>query len=305
MGIRYIGIGYRVVRDSLRKNLSCIAWLHGCMAAGNHAIMQSYFLYFQRILRITFGFVCLKSNIIKIRLHPYTIIALYLLLFSFAGETYAQSTRSLVNNGVEFYNEKKFSDAEVNFKKGAENNPESFEAKFNLGDAYYKQQRYDEAMKSYQSAFVDAKSDLEKSKIYYNIGNSLLKSQKLKESIGAYKEALKLNPDDQETKYNLSYALNMMKNKNQDKQQNQDKDQNKDQQDKDKDKQDQNQQNQNQQQKDQQKQEQQQQSQEQKEQELTKKEAEKILNALKENEKDLQKQLRKIKGQRIKTEKDW
>ena len=219
----------------------------------------------------------------------------------FQVQTNAQSTRELVNDGVELYNEQKFADAEVNFKKGAEKNPQNFEAKFNLGDAYYKQQRYDEAMKSFQSAFVDAKDDLEKAKLYYNIGNSLIKSQKIKESIGAYKESLKLNPTDQQAKYNLSYALNMLKNPNQEKQQNQDKDQNKDQQDQNKDQQDQNQQKQDQQKQDQQ----QQQSQEQKEQELTKKEAEKILNALKENEKDLQKQLRKIKGQRVKTEKDW
>jgi len=230
---------------------------------------------------------------------------------------FSQSTRSLVNSGVDLYKDRKFADAEVNFKKGVENSPENFEAKFNLGDAYYKQQRYDEAMKSYQSAFVDAKNDIDKSKIYYNVGNSLLKSQKLKESIGAYKEALKLNPDDEQAKYNLSYALNQLKNPNQDQQQNKNQDQDKKDQDKqnqdqdkqnqDQDKQNQDQQNQDQQQQDKQKQDQkqQQQSQDQKEQELTKQEAEKILNALKENEKDLQKQLRKVKGQPIKTEKDW
>ena len=233
---------------------------------------------------------------------------LIIIIVSFVSNVFGQSTRELVNSGVDLYNEQKFADAEVNFKKGVEESPESFEAKFNLGDAYYKQQRYDEAMKSYQSAFVDAKSDLDKSKIYYNVGNSLLKSQKLKESIGAYKEALKLNPNDEQAKYNLSYALNQMKNPNQDQQQNQD--QNKDNKDQDKQNQDQqnkDQQNQDQQKQDQQKQDQQQQqqSQEQKEQELTKQEAEKILNALKENEKDLQKQLRKVKGQPIKTEKDW
>jgi len=228
---------------------------------------------------------------------------LILLLFVFVSfQSYSQSTRGLINDGVDLYKEKKFADAEVNFKKGAEKTPESFEAKFNLGDALYKQQRYDEAIKSFQSAFVNVRSDEERAKLYHNVGNSLLKSQKIKESIGAYKEALKLNPNDQETKYNLSYALNMQNNPDQNQQQ---KDQNKDQ---NKDQQDQKQQNQDQQQQDQQKQDQQkqeQQSQQQKEQELTKQEAEKILNALKENEKDLQKQLRKIKGQRVKTEKDW
>jgi len=209
--------------------------------------------------------------------------------------SFSQSTRGLVNDGVELYNEKKFSDAEVNFKKGSDNDPENFEAKFNLGDAYYKQQRYDEALKSFQTALAGARNDNERGKIYHNIGNSFLKSQKIKESIGAYKEALKLNPNDQETKYNLSYALNMLKNQDQN-QQNKN-DQNKDEQNKEQtDSDGQDQQNQNQQQ---------QQQQKQKEQEMSKKEAERILNALKDNEKDLQKQLRKIRGQRVKTEKDW
>jgi Ca-activated chloride channel family protein len=249
------------------------------------------------------------------RKRGFNISVFVFIIFLGANFAFAQSTRSLVNDGVKLYNDQKFADAEVNFKKGSEKTPNSFEAKFNLGDAYYKQQRYDEAMKSYQSAMVDAKNDLDKSKIYYNVGNSLLKSQKIKESIGAYKEALKLNPDDQQAKYNLSYALNQLKNQNQNQNQDKNKDQNKDNKDQNKDQQNQDKQNQDQQNKDQQQDQQkqdqqkqdqqQQQSQEQKEQELTKKEAEKILNALKENEKDLQKQLRKVKGQRVKTEKDW
>ncbi|MCU0332007.1 MAG: tetratricopeptide repeat protein [Ignavibacteriaceae bacterium] len=229
-----------------------------------------------------------------------------LLIIMISASSLAQSTRGLINDGVDLYKEQKFADAEVNFKKGTEKSPESFEAKFNLGDAYYKQERYEEAIQTFQSAFVNARSDEEKAKIFHNIGNSLLKSKKIKESISAYKEALKLNPKDQETKYNLSYALNMLNNPDQNQQQNdqnkdQNQDQNKEQQPQDQQKQDQQQQNKDQQQQEQQ----QQQSQEQKEQELTKQEAEKILEALKNNEKDLQKQLRKIKGQRVKTEKDW
>ena len=236
-----------------------------------------------------------------------TVLFITLFLFVLIPvQTFAQSTRGLINNGVDLYNEKKFSDAEVNFKKGAEKNPESFEAKFNLGDSYYKQERYDEAIKSFQSALANAKTDEERAKIYHNVGNSLLKSQKIKESIGAYKESLKLNPNDQETKYNLSYALNMLNNQNQDQQQqdqnnDENKDQNKDQQQQNQDQQ-QNQQKQDQQQKDQQ---QQPQDQKQQEQKISKQEAERILDALKDNEKDLQKQLRKVRGQRVKTEKDW
>ena len=240
-------------------------------------------------------------NCVNKALKTCALIPVYLSIVIIGSQTFAQSTRGLVNEGVELYNENKFSDAEVNFKKGAELDPNSFESLFNLGDAYYKQQRYDEALKLFQSALSKSETEDQKAKIYHNVGNSLLKSQKIKESIGAYKEALKLNPNDQETKYNLSYALNMLNNQDQNQQQNDRNEQNKD------EKEDQQNQQQNQQEEQQQnnQQQQQQQNQQKQEQEITKQEAERILEALKENEKNLQKQLRKIRGQRVKTEKDW
>ena len=238
-----------------------------------------------------------------------------LLLAVGSQESFSQSLRGLVNEGVENYDKGNFSDAEVNFKKGVEKVPESFIAKFNLGDAYFKQERFDEAIKSYNSSLAFAKDDLQKARVHYNIGNSLLKAQKIEESIEEYKKSLKLNPDDQEAKYNLSYALELLKNKDDQQQQKNDKDQNKDKnedqnkdqnQNKDQDKKDEQKDQQNQQ--DKQKQDQQdkkQQQQQQQPQKISKEEAERILEALKDNEKDLQKELRKIKGKRVKTDKDW
>lgn len=236
-----------------------------------------------------------------------------LIIFSGKTDTFAQTLRGFVNDGVEKYNEENYSDAEVNFKKGTEKSADNFEAKYNLGDALFKQKRYDEALNSYQNSLALARNDLEKAKVHYNIGNSLLKSQKIKESIEAYKQSLKLNPDDQETKYNLSYALEMLKSKNDQKQnQDQNKDQNKDKNKDKKENQDQQKQDQqkNQQQQDQKKQDQQSKQdntkqQQQQPQKISKEEAERILGALKDNEKDLQKELRKIKGKRVKTDKDW
>lgn len=230
------------------------------------------------------------------------------------GGLQAQSLRSLNNDGVNKYNEKKFADAEINFKKGLDKVPDNFISNFNLGDAYYQQKRYDEALKSYQTALAEAKTGNEKAKVYHNIGNSLLKSNQIKESIEAYKNALKINPNDDETKYNLSYALSMLKN-----QQNQQK-QNQNQQNKEQDKKDKQNQNQDQQQKNQDQQNKQNQQnkpqqnqtaqqdatkQKQQQNKISKEEAERILQALRNNEKDLQKQLRKQKGAPIKTDKDW
>jgi len=213
----------------------------------------------------------------------------------------AQSHRSLINDGVDLYKKGKFADAEVNFKKGLEKKPDLFQGHFNLGDAYYKQGRYDEAIQSYKNALSFTEDKLNKAKVFHNIGNALLKSQKYQESIEAYKNALKLNPDDLETKYNLSYALNMLKQKQNQNQKNQDKNQNKQNDDKKNNQDKNNQDKQNQQDKDQNKQNQ---SQQQKNQ-ITKEDAQRILEALKNNEQDLQKKLRKIKGKAVVVDKDW
>lgn len=244
---------------------------------------------------------------------------LIVILLLINGVFSAQSVRSLNNTGVDKYDEDSFSDAEVNFKKAIEENAETFEAHYNLGSSLYKQERYDEAIKSYQSALAVAETDAQKSQIFYNQGNALLKGQKIQESIEAYKEALKINPGDLEAKYNLSYALEMLKNQQNQQQQNQnnqdqnqdqnnDQQQNQDQQNKDQNKDQQNQNKQNQQNQDQKKQDQQNQQQQQQQQnkdQISKEEAQRILQALKNNEADLQKELRKKKGKATKSAKDW
>jgi Ca-activated chloride channel homolog len=227
----------------------------------------------------------------------------------------AQNLRSLVNEGVDLYKEGNFADSEINFKKSLEKSPENFEANFNLGDAYYKQEKYDEAMESYQSALALSKNDNDKAKVYHNIGNSLLKSDKIKESIEAYKNSLKLNPNDAETKYNLSYALSLLNNpenqkQDQNKDQQNDKDDKKDNEQQDKNQDQQNDQNKNDQQQDQNKPDQNQESQQDNlkqpdPNQISKAEAERILEALKNNEKELQNKLRKKTGVPIKTDKDW
>lgn len=238
----------------------------------------------------------------------------FIILFSFVFNLLAQSNRSIINDGVDKYEEKKFSDAEIDFRKVVENSPKSFEANFNLGNSYYKQEKYEDAIKAYQNAIENARDNESRAKIFHNIGNSLLKSNKIEQSVEAYKNALKFNPNDNDTKYNLSYALELLKNK--DKNQQNKNDQN----NKDQNKQDQQQnQNQDQQNKDQNQQNQQQpqpkdqeakqdntkQQQQPKEEKISKDEAQRILDALKNNEKDLQKQLRKRTGQTKKTDKDW
>ncbi len=246
----------------------------------------------------------------------YYIIFLVLIIFA-AGNVEAQSTRSSVNKGVGLYQKGKYIDSEVEFKKGLSKSPNNFQANYDLGDSYYKEGKYKQALEAYSKALSKTKDKDLKAKIYHNMGNALLKSRQLKQSVGAYVNSLKLNPKDADTKYNLSYALDLMKhqnkknqNKNQNKKnkndknkQNKQNNQNKNNQNKNnknKNKQNQNQNNQNKNQQNKQQQNQPQQNQ------MSKQQADAILNALNNNEKDLQKKLRKIKGNPpAKNSKDW
>ena len=241
------------------------------------------------------------------------ILLVFTFIISVVITGFAQPDRSTNNRGVDAFESGNFNEAEINFKKGLEKAPDSFISNFNHGDALYKQERFDEAISSYKAALGDASDDIRRAKVHHNIGNSLLKSNKIQESIESYKTALKHNPDDADTKYNLSYALSLLNNQDQNKQQ----DKNQDNQNKN----DQNQQNQDQNQdQDQQKNEQQQNQPQPKDQEtqqdnlkqpqqqeakISKEDAERILEALRNNEKDLQKELRKKTGRPVKTDKDW
>ena len=107
---------------------------------------------------------------------------------------------------------------------------------YNIGNVCYKKNDYNGALANYTS--VEGMDDEMKFRTYYNQGNTFYKLKKYEDAIEFYKKALDVNPSDVETKFNLEYVKNLLKNK----EKNQDKKQQK------KDQQQQNQQNQNQQQ---------------------------------------------------------
>ena len=225
------------------------------------------------------------------------VYIIFLLLLSAAG--LGQSGKKDVREGNRNFKEKEYEESEVSYRKAINKEADLFDANFNLGDALYKQEKYDEAANEFNGLASRDGSNKELAKTYHNLGNSLLKSQKIEESIAAYKSSLRYYPDDQETKYNLSYAKDLLKEqqqkKEQDQKQNKDQDKNKDQQEND-----QQEQNKNEQQKD--KQEQQKQPQK-----ISKEDANRLLNALANDEKKVQEKVKKAiaKMQKVKTEKDW
>lgn len=216
----------------------------------------------------------------------------------------AQADRKFIRQGNRQYEKGNFSGSEILYRKATDKNKGSADAVFNTGDALYKQKKYEDAGRQFSEnqKMYDDKS--KKSSSLYNLGNSLLMANKLKESIEAYKSSLRIKPDDPEAKYNLAYAQDLLrKQEQQQQQQQQDKnDQNKDKDKKDDQKKDQNN---DKQQQDQNRDQQQQQQQDQ--QAISKEDAERLLNAIANDEKNVQEKVKLAKAakDKVKTVKNW
>lgn len=214
------------------------------------------------------------------------VLIFTVLTVSLAG-IYAQEENNDIREGNRLFKEGKYQQAEVAYRRALQKNKNSFTANFNLGNALYRQKKYSNALEQYNNAVaIDKKDKMKLANAYHNIGNSLLNDKKIEESISAYKNALKANSKADDTRFNLAYAQELLKkDKNQDKNKNQNKDK--------------------QQQNKPQQQPQQQQPQPQQE-KMSKENAQQILDALKQDEKNT---LDKTKKQPVRaqknTDKDW
>jgi Ca-activated chloride channel family protein len=225
--------------------------------------------------------------------------------------SFCQQEKKFIKEGNELFENKKFKEAEKSYQKALQKNKGSYKATFNLGDAYYKQGKYEEAAQQFQELTHRATYGDTLSKAYHNLGNALLKSKKYEESANAYKNALKNNPNDEETRYNLAYAQQMLKQQ----QEQQKKDKEKKNKDKDKDKKDKNKKdnkdNKDKDKKDDQKKDQQNKDKKDKKEQqqpdkISKEDAQRLLDALQNDEKNIQDRLKKGKqGIKVKIEKDW
>lgn len=277
------------------------------------------------------------------------IVMTICMAFWVSASLFAQEERKIIREGNDLFHQNDFEKAEVEYRKALESKEDSYEAAFNLGDALYKQKKYDEALKQF-SELAEGETDKERlGELYHNIGNTYLAKNEVEKSIAAYKQSLLNRPTSQETKYNLEFARQQLQQQQQQQQQNQDqnqnqdnkdqqqnqqqqnqnqdqnKEQNKDQQNQDQQKQqdqNKNQQNQNQDQQEQQKDKQQQgqdkQEQNQNQQgegqqqegKISKDDAERLLEALENDEKKTQEKVQKQKAEaqqakKMKIEKNW
>lgn len=237
-------------------------------------------------------------------------------------EVLEREARKDVREGNELYNELKFEEAEIAYKKALDKNPNYEKASYNLGNAIYQKDKNKEAVFQYDLAEKIAPDKMSKAEIFHNKGNAFMKEKQYDKAVDAYKNAMRNNSKDDETRYNLAMAQELLKNQqNKDKKDNKDDkkdDKNKDQKDKeggDKDKKDDKNKDQDKgkdkedDKVDPKKEKDNQQDQDKKPRpnELSPEQMEQLLEAMNNEENKTQKKLnaQKSRGRKIKNEKDW
>lgn len=234
------------------------------------------------------------------------------LLLSCAASFAQKAERSNVRAGNKEYAKEKFTEAEISYRKSLDVNPNSKEGVFNLGNALFKQQKYKEALQQYEIAASN--DQLKAASAMHNMGNVFLTEKDYAKAVDMYKRSLIMNPKDNETRYNLAYAQKKLKEQQQ-QQQNQDQkgddqdQKDKEQQEKEKEKQQQEQQKQdNQDQNKDQDKDKEQQQQQPKPDQMTQENAQQILDAFLQDEKQTQEKMKEKKAQQQKKQpraKQW
>ncbi|MDR2804619.1 MAG: tetratricopeptide repeat protein, partial [Dysgonamonadaceae bacterium] len=149
------------------------------------------------------------------------LLLIGLFIASSTSLSFAQKqVRKDLREGNKEYKQQKFTDAEVDYRRALEANARSAEAAYNLGNALYKQGKGQESLEQYKAVTGNETDKSKLSMVWHNIGNVFLASSKdqqgnvnndaLKNSIEAYKTALRNNPKDDETRYNLALAQKLL-----------------------------------------------------------------------------------------------
>lgn len=123
-----------------------------------------------------------------------------------------------------------FTTAETDYRRAISKSSDNTVAPFNLGTAYYNRESYGEAFGRFKQAGEKTEEKPSKHKAFHNMGNVFMKNKEYQKAVEAYKEALRNNPADEETRYNLALAKKMLEQQ-QDEQNNDQNQDNKDQQD--------------------------------------------------------------------------
>ena len=161
------------------------------------------------------------------------IIYLLVAVLLTAGTVSAQRMpeRSAVRRGNRQFNKGHYEASIDRYVQALTHAPGSFEATYDLGNALYEAERYDQAEQTLVQAAADTlRTESERAEAFYNLGNAQFRQQKYREALESYKQSLRLNPADREAKYNYAYTKKLLENNDQNNGGGGDNDQNQDQQ---------------------------------------------------------------------------
>lgn len=217
------------------------------------------------------------------------------IVISFAAIAWGDEYRSKVNEGYEYYKNGDYDKATENYRQAGIIKPDKALPNFGKGAALYRSNDFEEANKEY-SAAIEKGGDKIKADAHYNTGNAFYKAEKYGDAVKSYVNALGINSDDKDYKHNLEMALlkQQMQQQQQQQQDQGDKEEKQNQQDKKEgDQNQQDQQQKDQEKKDTEKKEQQQQRQSAEEQ-MSEDDAKNLLSRFEEDEKEIQKRLKQV-----------
>ena len=115
-----------------------------------------------------------------------------------------------MRSGNKQYEQQKYLESEVEYRRAVDADAESAIATYNLGNALYRQEKYEEAAKCFDNATHMTDDKAIQSQAYHNMGNVLMQNQQYGEAIEAYKQSLRLNPTDADARYNLRLAQKLL-----------------------------------------------------------------------------------------------
>ena len=144
---------------------------------------------------------------------PTRILLIFITLLFGIGSASAQKypERSLVRKGNRDFAKERYDRSIERYTKALEAAPENFEAAYDLGGALYRTEKYEEAAKTLERIAADStRTDQERAEAFYNLGNAQFKQEKYPEALESYKNSLRMNPADQEAKYNYAYTKRLL-----------------------------------------------------------------------------------------------
>lgn len=117
--------------------------------------------------------------------------------------------------GYQQYCQGNYEQAEIHYVKAIQQQADSATLHYNLGAVFYKLRKYTEAEQEYKKALELQKQLVKydtkiRTNTYYNLGNAYFKQQRFTNAIITYERALKINPNDEDARANLELAKKML-----------------------------------------------------------------------------------------------